>query len=45
MAETADAAIGPALEQSIIPAIEVGTGIAVTTTAVSDLETTLEALY
>ncbi|KAH7395411.1 hypothetical protein BKA64DRAFT_577524, partial [Cadophora sp. MPI-SDFR-AT-0126] len=38
VAETADTAIGPALEQSIIPAIEVVTDIAVTTTAVSDFE-------
>lgn len=43
MAETADAAIGPALEQSIIPAIDVVTDIAVTATAVSHFEVILGA--
>ncbi|PVH72962.1 hypothetical protein DL98DRAFT_608767 [Cadophora sp. DSE1049] len=37
VAETADAAIGPALEQSIIPAIEVVTDIAVTATAITSV--------
>ncbi|KAH6694937.1 hypothetical protein BKA61DRAFT_741936 [Leptodontidium sp. MPI-SDFR-AT-0119] len=37
VAETADAAIGPALEQSIIPAIDVVTDIAVTATAITSV--------